>query len=487
MSSTDLQNLVEETNALLAHQQEEDSKEVKETIPQLALSDISTKSDTFPLTLHETFGVKTLHHNVQTNGITYLKMLFPIETLPQDLLPYCSLLCDVLGKLDTATHNYEDLTNEVGIHMGDLSFDPMVYSRFDNDDEFQGKVTVSSKYLTGNTTKSLALIKEVITSTLFTSKKRLREIMMESKSSFEMNLFNSGHSFATMRLFSYLSPSGYLTEQWNGVTYYLWLSNLLKNFDKEADSILANLEKITNLILRKPGMIISLTSSDDDFNYFQEKGSSIMDGLPTEKVDTHLFKFPLSPQTEALLTQANVQYNALGFNYRKLDGAYNGHWQVAHSILSLDYLYNQIRVQGGAYGAGSRMTRNGLMGFWSYRDPKITETLDIYKKSSEYLAAFDADSREMTKYIIGTIATVDYPLTPPKLGEKALSFYLIGMTWERMQKERDEILSTQPSDIRKCAELVQKVVSQSCYCSLGNEKLLKENKSLFATMTQANQ
>jgi Zn-dependent M16 (insulinase) family peptidase len=486
MTEKEITELVSQTNSLLAYQREEDPKETKEKIPQLALSDISTMSDTFPLTLHDIQGVKTLHHDVVTNGISYLKLLFPIDSLPIELYPYCSLLGDVLGSMDTSTHSYEDLTNEINIHMGDMIFDPTIYTRFDNDEEFKGMLTISSKYLTGNTKKAIALIKEVLLSTNFTSKKRLREIMMEQKSAFEMKLIQSGNAYALMRLFSYLSPSAYLTEQWKGIENYMWLSEKLQHFDAEADRLLANLDKTLDLLIRKPGMIISLTSSPEDFSIFEDKASYLLEDIPSSESTTQTFHLPVHPNREALLTQANVQYNAMGFNYRQMGGQYSGHWQVAHSILSLDYLYNQIRVQGGAYGAGSKMTRNGLMGFWSYRDPKISGTFDVYKKAHEYLSSFDVDPREMTKYIIGTIATVDYPLTPPKLGEKALSFYLAGMTWERMQQEREEILSTKPGDIRACAELVREVTSQNCYCSLGNEKMLKDNATLFQKMTQVN-
>jgi Zn-dependent M16 (insulinase) family peptidase len=487
MSQDQLLDLVAQTEALLAHQREEDTPEVLGMIPQLELSDISDKSDTFPLTLHETCGIKTLHHETVTNGISYLKLLFPLEVVTQEMLPYCSLLSDVLGSMDTSTHNYEDLTNEVNIQMGDLSFDAIVYSRFDNSKDYLPKFVISTRYLSGSTTKALALIREIIFSTRFTSKKRLKELMMEVKSSFEMRLFDNGNSFAMMRLFSYFSPSGYLTEAWNGIAYYIWLSERLKNFDHEADEILTNLEKTLHKIVRKPGMIVSLTSSIDDYGYFVDRCPILMEDLPCESLAENTYTFDLKPKTEALLTQANVQYNAMGYDYADLCGTYSGYWQVAHSILSLDYLYNQIRVQGGAYGAGSKMTRNGLMGFWSYRDPKVEATFDVYKGAGDYLARFDVSPREMTKYIIGTIASVDYPLTAPKLGEKALSFYLTGMTWEKIQKERDEILSTKPADIRACAELVAKVTSQKCWCSLGNEKLLKDNMSLFSVMTQVNQ
>ena len=484
LSASQLSDLITKTNELIAYQQTEETEETKRKIPQLSLADISKES--VPVLMDERMvcGIKTLFHPVSTVKLAYLHLLFPLEVLSQELLPYAALLSEVLGQMDTSAHTYEELINEVNIHIGGLDYDSQLYAKYDNDKIYAPKFVISTKYLTGNTTKTLGLIREILLGTRFDNKKRLKEILQESKSSFEMGMYDRGNFYAMMRLFSYFSPSGYVMEQWNGCSYYQWLSKSLKQFDMVASDLLVNLERTLHLLVRKPGLLVSLTCAKEDYEVFASKACTLLDALPSEEVDLHSWEFPQHSKREALLTQANVQYHAQGYNFRDLGGVYSGYWQVAQSILSNDFLYKKIRVESGAYGAGARITRNGLLAFTSYRDPKVMETLGVFKKAYDYLKKFTASEWEMTKYIIGTIAGIDHPLTPPQKGLRALNYYLTGMTISLLQEERDQVLSTSPSDIQDLASIVLKCMDQNYYCILGNEKSLLANKELFTDLTQ---
>lgn len=489
LSPTQLTEMVEKTQALMKYQQEEEPEEIKRKIPQLSLYDISKVSE--PLTMDErsVCGIKTLFHNVSTTKLAYLHLLFPLEVLSAELLPYAALLSEVLGQMDTSSHTYEELINEVNIHIGGLDYNPQLFAKFDDDKIYAPKFVISTKYLTGNTTKTLGLIREILLSTRFDNKKRLKEIMQESKSSIEMEMYLRGNSYAMMRLFSYFSPSGYVVEQWNGISYYQWISSCLRKFDLVASDLLANLERTLQLLVRKPGLLMNLACAVEDYDAFSDKAGTLLDALPSEPASTVVGSGTRSldlsvPKREALLTQANVQYHAQGFNFRDLGGTYSGYWQVAQSILSNDYLYKKIRVESGAYGAGARITRNGMLAFISYRDPKVGETLDVFKRAYDYLSSFTASEWEMTKYIIGTIAGIDHPLTPPQKGLRGLNYYLTGMTVSLLQQERDQVLGTTQQDIRNLADIVLRCMEQNWYCILGNEKSLRAKKDLFTDLTQ---
>lgn len=499
LSEPQLGEMILKTKELIAYQQEEEPEEIKRKIPQLTLSDISKEAKALSMEERSVCGVKTLFHAVSTVQLAYLNFLFPLEVLPSELLPYAALLSEVLGQMDTSAHRYEELINEVNIHIGGLDYDSQLFAKFDDDKIYSPKFVVSTKYLTGNTTKTLGLIREILLSTRFDSKKRLKEILQESKSSFEMEMYFRGNMFAMMRLFSYFSPSGYLLEQWNGISYYQWICSNLRKFDVVSSEMLANLERTLHLLIRRSGLLVSLTCAEEDYSAFESKAFALLDTLPSEMVEKYVWEFCegsvgskgsgvsgslKGSKREALLTQANVQYHAQGFNFRDVGGDYKGSWQVAQSILANDYLYKKIRVESGAYGANARITRNGMLAFTSYRDPKVGETLDVFKRAYNYLSQFTASEWEMTKYIIGTIAGIDHPLTPPQSGLRALNYYLTGMTVSLLQQERDQVLSATQGDIRSLAEIVRKCMEQNYYCILGNEKSLMENKELFTDLTQ---
>ncbi|MCD3331457.1 insulinase family protein, partial [Clostridium botulinum D/C] len=196
------------------------------------------------------------------------------------------------------------------------------------------------------------------------------------------------------------------------------------------------------------------------------------------------YSFDFSKKNEGLLTQGNVQYVMKGYNYRDLGYTYKGSMQVLKTIESLDYLWNKIRVLGGAYGSFASFGRSGNLFFGSYRDPNIKESLEVYDKAEEYLRNFDADDREMTKYIIGTISGLDTPLTPASKSERTLSYYLSNITQEDIQKERDEVINCSKNDIRDFANMVKDCMSKNYICVLGNSIKIKENKELFNELVE---
>ncbi len=299
-----------------------------------------------------------------------------------------------------------------------------------------------------------------------------------------MILFDAGHSVAAKRLMSFYSITGRYVEELTGISYYKFLSNLEKNFDSMADSIVEGLKKVSKSIFNLNNVLVSVTSSKEDYPKAEEGLKEFLDTLNSEQLSYYEYSFDFPVKSEGLLTQGNVQYAAMGYNFIKLGYSYSGKMKVLKKILASDFLWNRIRVLGGAYGCMANMDNSGNVCLVSYRDPNLKETLDVYRDTANYLAAFNVSEREMTKYIIGTVSDLDYPLTPAMKGERATAYYLKKTTQEDVQKERDEVLSTTPQDISSFKDLLNDVMKQNYICVLGNEEKIKKNSNIFDRLTK---
>jgi len=326
------------------------------------------------------------------------------------------------------------------------------------------------------------LIGEILGHTRFDDKKRLKEIIQEAKSRIEMSIYESGHLIAASRLLSYFSSIGRYTELLSGLSFYKFIAGVERDFDKKADELINRLYETARDLFREGQLRVSITAEKEDYEAFKKNFPVIIEHLGRGKSEEVSFSFSLGRKNEGLLTPAKVQYVAKGYNFKKLGYTYDGSLQVLRTITSMDYLWNRVRVQGGAYGSFARFARNGNMYFCSYRDPNLKETLSIYNHADEYLYSFEPDNREMTKYIIGTISKMDSPLTPSMKGEVATEHYFSNITQEDIQKTRDRVLHTWKSDIKRFAEMIRDVMAQDFYCVIGSDVKIKESKEIFQNL-----
>ena len=482
LSEEQLKELIKQGEELRSFQDQPNSQEELEAIPLLELKDIDREPEKIELIEKDEQGIKVLHHPDFTNEIVYMNLLFDTSHIEKELIPYMSLLTYVLGKVSTDKFNYEELSNEVNIYTGGIYFNNEAYSKKDNDEVFYPKFTLKSASLVKHLPKLIDLSREIIGNTLFTEDKRLKEIIQEVKSRLESVILNEGHVVAAKRATSYFSPLGYYQEISNGITFYQFLADLENDFDSKKEDIKENLAKVKNLIFNRNNLLVSVTVEDKDYNEFKETFKVLLSDLK----ETHLEKadlgFKPAPLNEGLLTSSKIQYVAKAYNFRELGFEYKGHLQVLKTIVSLDYLWKKVRVSGGAYGAMAGFSRNGNMYFASYRDPNLKETLQVYDDMKNYISEFKADTREMTKYIIGTISKIDAPLSPSSKGDRATAYYISGMPYEDLKNERNEILETKEADIQNLAKLVEKLMQENNYCVLGNENKIKQNENLFNNM-----
>lgn len=484
MSEEKLKELVIETKRLKEWQNTPDTPEKLELIPMLSIKDINKYGDVLHKQVNEKAGTKILAHHMFTNDIVYVNLLFDTSPVPQELLPYIPLLTGILGKVNTEKYGYGDLSKEIEMHTGGIRFSTQVYGEKDDDSKYHPVFSVRGRALAVKLTRLFELITEIITGTALDDVKRIREIIQENRSRMEMNISNGGYSIACKRLFSYFSVEGGYLETIGGLTYYRFISDIEKNFEKRIEEVRANLKRLMGLIFRKDSLIAAVTCEEDDYISFEKSMGILQKELSSERLSKMQYVFMTKSLNEGLMTQEKVQYVAQGYNFIKLGYPYTGKLQVLRTISRYSYLWNRIRVQGGAYGAFSGFEKNGNMFMVSYRDPNISETLKVYDEMYEYLKDFRIEEREMTKYIIGTISRLDLPLTPFMKGERAIENYMRKITAEDLQKEREEILGTSQEDIMGLADMILEIMKRKSYCVLGSELKIRENSELFGSLVE---
>lgn len=481
MSKEQLEEIIATTKKLKLRQQTPDSAEALATIPMLKLNDIDKNSKKFILEEKSIDDIKVLLHDINTNGIAYFDMYFDASTIPANKLPTAFLLVDILRKVATDKYSYESLANAINLNTGGISFDLSAYSRKDEPDSLLPKLIVKSKSLVEKLPDLFALLQEILFTSKFTDKTRLKELIVQSKSNMELDILNSAHQVVASRLSAYFTPSGAYNEQ-GGLSFYPFIKDLADNFDKRYDALYADLNELMAMVFSRKNLLVSITVKEADYTAFAANFGKFAANLSDKQLPIQKFEFAANKKNEGLQSSSQVQYVGCGANFIKNGYSYNGKLLVLSTILRCTYFWNKIRVLGGAYGAFVRFTPAGGLYFGSYRDPNLTETLDVYNKTVDFLENFSIDDREMTKYIIGTISALDTPLTPAAQGRSAAAAYLRNIDNTYVQQRRDEVLTTKQIDIQNLSQMIKDCLNDSAICVVGNEDKLKQNKDIFKTM-----
>lgn len=479
LSKEELQRLIDDTIALEKYQEEPSTKEELEKIPMLKRSDMKKEIQPLYNEVKSLGGTKVIHHNLFTNGIGYLTLLFDTSKVSNELIPYMGILKSVLGYIDTQNYAYGDLFNEINMYSGGITNVLNIYPDLKNKGSYLPTFQIKSKVLYENIDFTFKMIKEIILRSNLEDEKRLYEIIAQLKSRFQMVVNSSGHSIAVMRGSAYFSPVSYYSDLISGVEFYKVIENIEKNFDEQKSVLIENLKKLVKIIFRPENLMISYTSNDDGFKYLEKEIEDFKNCLYTDEFKAGQFIPVLERKNEAFKTASKVQYVARVGNFADKGHKYTGVLRMLKIMLSYDYLWLNIRVKGGAYGCMGNFTMDGDSYFASYRDPNIRNTNEVYDGTVEYLHNFDADERDLTKYIIGTISDMDTPLNPMAKGARSLSAYLSNIDLDMLQKERDEILSVTCEDIRALEPIVASVLEEDYLCVIGGEEKIEEDKDLF--------
>lgn len=482
LSEEEMERLIADTIHLHEYQEEPSSREDLEKIPMLRREDLKKSAPLLKNKIVMSGETKFVHHEMYANGIDYLSLMFDIRDLEPEELPYLGILKSVLGYVDTESYSYAELANEINMHTGGVGSSIGIYPNVKKSDQLAFLYEVRTKVLAEKLSDSMRLIEEILLTSKLTDEKRLYEILGEVKSRLQVGLSSSGHQVASTRAMSYFSRTSYYQDATSGIACYRVIADYESNFEAKKAELIERLERLVRRIFTKDRLMVSITCEKDDFAAVQEAVNGLKEKLHTSDengMERELPQIELKKRNEGFMDASQVQYVARAGNYVAHGHEYHGALKILKVIMGYDYLWVNIRVKGGAYGCMNGYMRNGDTYFVSYRDPNLAATNEVYNHITDYVGAFEADERDMTKYIIGTISDMDVPLNPSAKGARSMTAYLQELTYEDIQKEREQIIGATAEDIRALKNLLASVLYDEAICAIGNEEVLQENKEMF--------
>ena len=479
LSDEEIDKLIEETEHLKKYQEEPSSDEDLRKLPMLTRADMKKNAMPFSNIEDTLSDVKVVRHDIESNGIDYISFLFDAGDFAQSELGYLGFFTNALGLVSTENYSYTDLANATNIYTGGISTGTASHPDIKDRNNFVFKFEVKLKVLEKNLDKALELMEQMLLASDFTDTKRLGEIVAQIKARLQANLSSSGHLVAAMRSMSSFSRYALYQDELKGIAFYRSICRIEKELFESPESVSDKLAAIAKKLFARNRMLISFTGNSEAYGNAKLSLEKVIAGFNKMSAIGNQAEVHFNTAKEAFIDASQIQYVAKTGDFICEGYEYTGALRLLRIILSYDYLWINVRVKGGAYGCMNTFLRSGESYFVSYRDPNLSDTLDVYDRIPEYIKSFSPDERDMTKYIIGTFSALDTPMNPEAKGSRSLSAYLEGITYEQIQKERNEILNAQPEDIRRLADLVEAVLKKDSICVIGNENMIKESAGLF--------
>lgn len=479
LSDEEIKKLIEDTEHLKKYQEEPSSDEDLRKLPMLTRADMKKNAMPFSNIEDELLDVKVVRHDIESNGIDYISFLFDAGDFAQSELGYLGFFTNALGLVSTEKYSYTDLANATNIYTGGISTGTASHPDIKDRNNFVFKFEVKLKVLEKNLDKALELMEQMLLSSDFTDTKRLGELVAQIKARLQANLSSSGHLVAAMRSMSSFSRYALYQDELKGIAFYRSICRIEKELSESPKSVSDKLAAIAKKLFARNRMLISFTGNNEAYGNAKPSLEKVIAGFNKMSTVGNQAEVHFNTAKEAFIDASQIQYVAKTGDFICEGYEYTGALRLLRIILSYDYLWINVRVKGGAYGCMNTFLRSGESYFVSYRDPNLSDTLDVYDRIPEYIKSFSPDERDMTKYIIGTFSALDTPMNPEAKGSRSLSAYLEGITYEQIQKERNEILNAQPEDIRRLADLVEAVLKKDSICVIGNENMIKESAGLF--------
>ncbi|MBO4771255.1 MAG: insulinase family protein [Bacteroidales bacterium] len=483
LTDEQIQKIVDENAELDLYQNTPDSPEALKCIPTLKLSDINPDATDYPIEKDSIDGIEVLRHEYNTKGIIYLQLYFDMKALPVSLMPYASLMSNIIGLMPTSNYSFGELDNVINKYTGNCTAGYDLYSRIINNvREPFAMFKFHGKSLVKNLGKMVGLMIEMTNETIFDDKERLRDIVMRQVSEISMDLNYNAYQYARDRMMAQYNATGAIGQLMEGIDYYMFLKDLGDNFQDRVDDLIEQFRMVKKMLLNRDNLHCFVYCAGSDYPAVTEQIKRYAAALATNKTEYQEWNISRKRYNEAIIMPSKVQYVLKAYDLLSPRYTYSGTLPVLGKILSTDYLQTNVRVRGGAYGSWGGISPDGIACMSSYRDPNLQNTIDVYDNIPAYLANFDADEDAMTKYIIGTISNKDMPVATSQRGRTALQRYRQGYTFEQIQKERTEILATTAQQIRDLAPLTEQLRDNGTICVLGGEEKVMESKYLFTNI-----
>ena len=477
MTTEEIDAIVEQTKRLKIRQETPDSEEALASIPLLELADLNPNMEAVERR-ESKIGNTTVHFvPTFTKGINYVGLYFKLNCLTEEELFYADILSDILGRVDTSERGYEALAKDINMNLGGLSSDITAISKDGKRDEFTPLMIVRAKALHTKLPDLCRLINEVVQKADYSNDSRLTELVQESKAIWDNEAFRRGNSIVSQRVMAQVSAVGKFRDNGN-LGYYQKISELASN-PAALPLLPEKLAEVARKIFRANNVDIMFVGEEGELEAFKNLMKPLVETWDTTELSNDVLQITRLSGNDGIVTAGKVQYVAQGGNFIDHGFKHVGPMSVLETILRYEYLWIRIRVQGGAYGAFANFYDDGNMIFCSYRDPNLLETLDVYKELPQYLRDFTLTDREMRKYIIGTMSSLDLPMTPALRGPRAMGMYFSGAKLEDKVEFRKQVIVCKPDDIVALADVVEPVLNDNHICTMGNEQKIKDAGNVF--------
>jgi Zn-dependent M16 (insulinase) family peptidase len=486
LSAEQVARLVEQTKQLKQKQEAPDSKDALETLPFLKLADLEKTNKVIPIEIMKMQNTDVLYHDLFTNGILYLDLGFDLYTLPKELIPLAGLFARALFEMGTETEDFVQLSQRIGKSTGG------VHASTETATSRGSRKSVAKFFVRGKSTVSqsaelLNILQEVLLTLKLDNRERLKQIVLEEKSELESALVPSGHAFALSRLAAQLNEAGWIEDQTGGIAHLFALRELADDIDNKWKSVLKKFETIRAALINRNALIVNVTVDSASWEIVQPQLDAFMSALPARDVQLSTFNFQPAPEREGLVIPAQVNYVAKGADLYELGYEFDGSARVVTGYLGMTYIWDKLRVQGGAYGGFSTLDdRSGMFSFCSYRDPNVAASLENYDHAPAFLKGLDSarlSDSELTKAIIAAIGDMDTYRLPDAKGYTSMIRYITGESEDFRQKVREQVLSTIGEDFIAFGEALEKVAQSNAVTVIGSQTAI-ENANVGLKITK---
>ena len=462
MDDADLQRIVEDVAALRERQEAEDAPEARATLPRLHVSDIGPARPEPQLAIDKQTPIPCLRHDLPTHQLAYALTYFDLSHLSFAELPYVTVLTRLMNQLATERMSAGELDSYVCANLGFLSFTTEVATQ-PNWKLAHPRLLVSAGALSEKMDALARIPREVWSETVFEDTERMRDVLTQTRIGMEQSFLMNGHSAALARAMSYGSPAAVLTQQLSGVDFYLFLRDLLDNFDDRKESLCETLRELQARIFTSTGAVASFTGSDEDYRRYWNAAGDL--GLSPRTAATKELYVPWpEDKREAFIIPSDVTHLARACDPRTLEIETDGTWSVASNALSYDYLWNEIRVKGGAYGCGFRSPSPRHASFYTYRDPAIDPSLARIEAAGDWLASFDPDADTFEGFIVSCVSGMDAPLKPYALTKRRNAEYFCKTPSGKRAERRQQMLESTPDALRALAADISRIAREAPAC-----------------------
>ena len=474
MSQAQLEEIIEDTQALRRLQEQPDPPEAKALLPTLKREDLDPEIKRIPLEVIPLDGSQVLYHDLFTNGIFYLNSGFNLQSLPYQLLPYVPLFSRALLEMGTDKEDYVRLSQRIGRTTGGIR--PSLFtSAQDGGERSLGWMFLTGKSTQPQVTGLLEILSDILTGVRLDNRERFRQMVLEAKAEHESGLAPAGHAYVNRRLRAAFNPADYASEQMTGLSQLFFLRRLAGQVESDWPSVLASLEDLRSRLVNRRNLLLNVTIDGDSWSQVRPQLDGFLETLPDLAAQKADWEQPNLPPHEGLVIPAQVNYVGKGLDLYEHGYQMDGSILVITPYLRSTYLYEKLRVQGGAYGGFCLFDRfSGIFSFLSYRDPNLVETLQTYDQAGQYLSRIEISEDELTKAMIGAIGEMDAYQLPDAQGYTSMLRYLLGVTDEDRQRRRDQALSTSQADFRSFGEVLQQAVQSARVAVLGSQAAISK-------------